>query len=206
MNEGQSINLLLAGGSLVLVLSALTARRLRVGPVVKMVVGWSLIFTLVYVLFSYRGEVRGVWERATAGLVSPDQTISGEALEVRLSRDGHYWVNADVNGVRTRFLIDSGATVTGLSRGAAERAGVSLDEGGLPVVLSTANGQIRAQRGRIERLNIGPLVAEDLQVVVSESFGDINVVGMNFLSKLKSWRVESGTLILEPNPAPVTAG
>ena len=30
-------------------------------------------------------------------------------------------------------------------------------------------------------------------------FGDIDVLGMNFLSRLKSWRVEGRTLILTPH-------
>jgi len=32
---------------------------------------------------------------------------------------------------------------------------------------------------------------------VSPAFGTVNVLGMNFLGKLKSWRVEDGTMILE---------
>jgi aspartyl protease family protein len=36
-------------------------------------------------------------------------------------------------------------------------------------------------------------------VVVSPAFGNMNVVGMNFLSRLKSWRVEDGVLILQPH-------
>jgi aspartyl protease family protein len=35
-------------------------------------------------------------------------------------------------------------------------------------------------------------------VVVSENFGNLDVLGMNFLSRLHSWRVEDKTLILEP--------
>ncbi|MBL7325885.1 TIGR02281 family clan AA aspartic protease, partial [Escherichia coli] len=37
-----------------------------------------------------------------------------------------------------------------------------------------------------------------LPLVVGDSFGDLDVLGMNFLSRLKSWRVEDRTLILEP--------
>ena len=32
----------------------------------------------------------------------------------------------------------------------------------------------------------------------SESFGDFNVIGMNVLARLGSWRVEDNTLILVP--------
>jgi aspartyl protease family protein len=36
-------------------------------------------------------------------------------------------------------------------------------------------------------------------VVVSPAFGDTDVLGMNFLSRLKSWRVEDGVLVLVPH-------
>jgi len=35
-------------------------------------------------------------------------------------------------------------------------------------------------------------------VVVSESFGDVNLLGMNFLNDMQSWRVESDKMILIP--------
>ena len=46
----------------------------------------------------------------------------------------------------------------------------------------------------------------DLAVVVSPAFGDIDVLGMNFLSRLKSWRVEGQTLILTPHHPQGTDG
>jgi aspartyl protease family protein len=42
------------------------------------------------------------------------------------------------------------------------------------------------------------MMALDLPVVVADAFGDSNVIGMNFLSEMKSWRVENGEMILEP--------
>ncbi len=68
-----------------------------------------------------------------------------------------------------------------------------------PVVLQTANGAIRAETGEVKELRFGNVVARDLAVVVSPAFGNIDVLGMNFLSRLKSWRVEGRTLILTPH-------
>ena len=45
---------------------------------------------------------------------------------------------------------------------------------------------------------LGDVVAHQLPVVVAEEFGDDDVIGMNFLSRLRAWRVEGRTLILEP--------
>ena len=47
-------------------------------------------------------------------------------------------------------------------------------------------------------LAIGPIRASDLPVVVSPAFGDVNVIGMNMLSRLKSWGVQDGEMVLTP--------
>ena len=68
-----------------------------------------------------------------------------------------------------------------------------------PVELRTANGTIAAQTATVGTFKLGDVVARRLPVVVSPAFGDTDVLGMNFLSQLKSWRVEDGTLILVPH-------
>ena len=119
-------------------------------------------------------------------------------MRIQMSEDGHFWVDAQVNGRGVRFMIDSGATTTAMSRSAAVAAGIAIDESGFPVSISTANGTVEARRARMERLALGSIQADDLAVVVAEEFGDTNVLGMNFLSQLESWRVEGRFLILQP--------
>lgn len=128
-----------------------------------------------------------------------DQQVSGKELRIPMSRDGHFWVRARVNGVERKLLVDSGATITALSVDTAEAAGLVPEKSPFPIILKTANGAVAARTARVATLRIGNVVARDLPVVVSPSFGDTEVIGMNFLSKLKSWRVEGDTLILEPH-------
>ncbi|MGT2515943.1 retropepsin-like aspartic protease family protein [Sphingomonas panni] len=107
---------------------------------------------------------------------------------------------AKLNGVERRMLIDSGATSTAISEATAQAIGVTPRRVP-PVLLTTANGTIEAARGRIETVRIGSLETRDLPVVISPAFGEMDVVGMNFLSRLGSWRVARGTLILEADKA-----
>ncbi len=103
------------------------------------------------------------------------------------------------------MLVDSGATLTALSSATAEAAGAEARMPAFPVVLNTANGMIRAETARVDSLRIGTIRADKMPVVVSPAFGETDVLGMNFLSRLKSWRVEGSTLILEPHhPQPLT--
>ena len=116
-----------------------------------------------------------------------------------MSGDGHFWVVASLNGVKRRMLIDSGATLTAISDSTARAARVNAGTGLAPVVLRTANGMAPARTGAIDELRVGNIVARNLKVVTSPGLGNMDVLGMNFLSKLESWRVEGGTLVLVPH-------
>jgi aspartyl protease family protein len=183
---------------LVLVGSGLIARRLPLNDVLRMTLGWVLVFALLLVGYSYRAELGRVVQRVTGDLLGDRGQTAGGTLRVPMAEDGHFWVRARVNGIEMRFMIDSGATTTVMSSAAAMAAGVSVDQSGFPVVMETANGTARAYRARVERLVLGPIESSDLAVLVSPTLGDTNLLGMNFLSSLESWRVEGRTLVLEP--------
>lgn len=129
----------------------------------------------------------------------PDQVVAGKETRVQLGRDGHFWVRAKVNGTERRFLVDTGASLTALSPETADAAAVEVARMRQPVILNTANGPTEAQLATIRELRFGNVVARDLDAVIAPGMGDTNVLGMNFLSRLASWRVEGKTLILVPN-------
>jgi aspartyl protease family protein len=97
------------------------------------------------------------------------------------------------------MLIDSGATITALSQSTAQAAGVDAHSTLAPVVLRTANGATPARTGSVDELRVGNIVARNLKIVTAPGLGSLDVLGMNFLSKLDSWRVEGRTLILVPH-------
>jgi aspartyl protease family protein len=201
MTGDQTAQLIAALLMLVLVGSSLLSRRLPLGAVARMTAGWLLIFGAVLVGYSYRVELHAVAQRVIGDLRGERGQTVGETLRVPLSEDGHFWVRAQVNGAEQRFLIDSGATTTALSVATANAAGVEVDVSGFPVMLNTANGTVEARRAVVERLRVGPIESRALGVVVSPAFRDTNVLGMNFLSSLESWRVEGNTLVLVPRKA-----
>ena len=131
----------------------------------------------------------------------PEQRIVGEETVIPIAADGHYWLVAEVNGVPTRFLVDTGATLTAFSQGSAEAAGLAPRTGGLPVMLNTANGTVTAELTTVERLSFGNIEAEGIDAVIAPNLGRTNVLGMNFLSRLDGWRVKNGDLILSPGTA-----
>ncbi|MET0348036.1 MAG: TIGR02281 family clan AA aspartic protease [Methyloceanibacter sp.] len=136
--------------------------------------------------------------RITASLGLDKQEVVGDAVRIPMSRDGHFWAKVKLNGTERHMLVDSGATVTALSEATANAAGVKADATLVPLLMKTANGTVRADAGTVDRLEIGGIEARKLKVVISPGLGDTDVLGMNFLSELQSWRVEDRTLILVP--------
>lgn len=188
--------LLIAGAVAILLL----ARQFRiVGQVVSFTFMIGAI-ALVVMLVAERGRFDPTFARI-AGLLNLDgrQEVSGKEMRVPMASDGHFWVTVKFGSVERRMLVDSGATVTALSSETADAVGLRPDHSPFPMIIQTANGSIRAQTATVPELRIGNIVARDLPVVTSPAFGDMDVVGMNFLSRLKSWRVEGRTLILTPN-------
>jgi aspartyl protease family protein len=169
-----------------------------VGRIIRFGFSAALLAFLIFIVLQqapYQPELA----RFTQSIGLDDQKVSGKELQVRMSPDGHFWVVASINGTQRRMLIDSGATVTAISTSTARQAGVDTGTGITPVILRTANGAAPAQTGAIEELRVGNIVARNLRVVTAPGLGDLNVLGMNFLSKLESWRVEGRTLILVPH-------
>lgn len=128
----------------------------------------------------------------------PKQVVQGGETRIPMERDGHFWVEAAVNGAPVRFMLDTGATLTAFSSDAARAAGLEPRPGGLQVSVQTANGAVPAEITTVERMDIGNIRAEGLDAVIVPHIGRMNVLGMNFLSRLASWRVEGQTLILVP--------
>lgn len=169
-----------------------------VGRIIRFAFSAGLLAFLLFILFQqapYQPELSQLSQR----LGLDDQRVSGRELRVRISPDGHFWVIASINGVSRRMLIDSGATVTAISQRTARDADVDVGSGLAPVILQTANGAAPAQTGKVDEIRVGNVVARNLRIVTGPGLGNLDVLGMNFLSRLESWRVEGRTLILVPH-------
>ena len=184
---------------LILPISALIARRVPLLRVVTMLATWGALFGLLAFVIAQRERFDPYLSRVASVLHLSGQEVVGQEVRIQMSPDGHFWAKASIAGVQRRMLIDSGATVTALSTGTASAAGLRVDRPLFPVLIQTANGQVTAETATISELRLGNVAARDLPVVVSPAFGDTDVLGMNFLSRLKAWRVEGQTLILVPH-------
>ena len=177
-----------------LVLGTLMSRRERFARVATIAVMWTLIFAAGFVLFTFRDDIGWVAQRLRAEITG-EPVRQGEEIRIPMALDGHFWVEARLNGQKVKFLVDSGATMTTIGRGTAERAGVAIVTPGNQVV-RTGNGLIKVSTAQARTLRVGSIERDNVRLHVADD--DLNVLGMSFLSSLERWGVEGRWLVLVP--------
>lgn len=192
--EWMDLALYAVGVALVLIL---LFRVPYVGRLLRAVLSFGLLAFFLFMLFQ-QAQFDPTLSRLADRLGMSRQEVVGEEIHIPLAPDGHFWVEASINGVERRMLVDTGATLTALTETTAEAAGIDRGASLVPVAVRTANGVVRAQTGVVEVLRLGDLEVRNVRVMVSPAFAGIEVLGMNVLSEVEAWRVEDRTLILTP--------
>ena len=178
----------------VFVASSLFAMRMPLGKALKMALAWVAIFGVAFLLFAFRGEFSQLGQRIRAEATG-SPIVEGEVVRIPVAEDGHFYVDSKLNGHDVRFMVDSGASVTTISRSTASAAGMEI--GTRRGVVITANGPASVMQSSADRLQVGSIERTDFPVDVSEQEG-LNLLGMNFLRSLQGWRVEGNYLVLQP--------
>ncbi len=175
---------------------------IRFGYAVRTAAIWLLIILVLMVGYQYRYELQDVASRLSAGLVpgSPlSQTDAEGRVSVMLDRmaNGHFEVNAEVNGTPVAVMIDTGATSTVLSARDARLAGYDPATLSYSIPIMTANGQARAARVVADEIRVGEIVRSRVPVLVAEEGRlDRSLLGMNFIGTLSGFDMRGQRLIL----------
>lgn len=169
-------------------------RRLGFGMIV---LAWLLALGILTAYFSG-------W---LGGQRNPNQSIetlvtAGGAREVVLkqNRYGHYVATGRINGARATFLLDTGATDVSVPADLAEEAGLEI---GPPARAQTAAGEITTRMTRIDRVELGGIVLENVRAHINPRMrGEEVLLGMSFLRQLEfSQRGDELTLRQRQPPA-----
>jgi aspartyl protease family protein len=186
------------GGLVLLLLVVRVAVSQRpLASVVTQLVLWLGLIGAVTLGYGYRDEMSGVAERLIGALVpSHGRVVGPRSVAFQASVDGQYWVDATVDGVGIRFLVDTGATGVVLNRRDARRLG--FDPGRLVFSerFQTANGPTLGAPVTLREIRIGPIVVERVAASVNDGEMPQSLLGMRYLARLANIRIEGGTLTL----------
>lgn len=138
----------------------------------------------------------GGWEREQVNPnQAPDSQRVNGAVEVTLepNRAGHYVATGQINGSEVTFLLDTGATQVAVPEDLANRLGLQKGYQGW---VQTANGRAKAWSTRIDRLQLGDIVLQDVPATITPGLGLEEVLlGMSALGQV-DFSQSGGTLKL----------
>ena len=172
-------------------------RRLPFGHVVRQVAAWGGIALVLVAGYTYRFELGAVGERML-GEVLPHRAAQTADREIRfrIGADGHFRIEAMVDGTPVRFLVDTGATSVVLSPNDARRLGYDPAKLSFTGFADTANGTVRTAPIRLGHLVVGDIRLTDLPAEVNQAAMGSSLLGMSFLDHLRSYEVRDGMLIM----------
>lgn len=119
-----------------------------------------------------------------------------------VSNNNVIFVRAEINGVRGRFIVDTGASYVTLTPAFARKAGFQLEDD-FPVAMQTANGVSWAQRATSSKMQVGKVGARNVATIILKDGakalgpGLDGLLGRSFLSRFdvtissREWRITS---------------
>ena len=196
--EQDWLHLVYLVGLLALVSSgAVGMRRNRLGDSAKQAAVWLAIALVCIAGYGYRYEARAVGQRVLGELLPGYAAHSGDAAVVlRPGPNGHYRVQAVVDGARLTFLVDTGASDVVLSLADARKLGFNPDTLAYTLLYSTANGMVRGAPVILGEVAIGGIRVTNVEASVNEAPMAGSLLGMSFLGRLSAFEVRNGSLTL----------
>jgi aspartyl protease family protein len=165
--------------------------------IVRDAAAWVAIFAVLALGYSFRDELRGVWERVAGEFVPRRGTVAGErTVSFRAANDGHFHLEAFIDGVPVRFMVDTGASDVMLTEKDARRVGLDPARLSFTRTYQTANGQVQGAPVTLGELRIGSIVLRSVRGSVSRNDAGGSLLGMSALGQLSGFSVSNGTLTL----------
>ena len=121
-----------------------------------------------------------------------------DAVAIPRNRFGQFEAPVEIDGQRVSMMVDTGATLVTLSFEDADRLGIRPLPSDFRDWVNTANGRAAVARVTLREVRVGPIALQNVDALVG-SRGALNtsLLGMTFLGRLRSVRVEDGRLALQ---------
>ena len=187
-DTGRLIYLLLLG--LVLAGWFFSQGRKSWNKTLQQAAAWVLIFIGTIAAIGLWGDI--------SQTVRPQQTVFEETgqIKVPLGPDGHYHIDAQVNGTPVQFVLDTGASMIVLTKADAVRAGIDPDALAYTGRAMTANGEVRTAPVKLDSMSIGPIADASVRAVVNDGEMDTSLMGMSYLQRWGRIEIADNTLTL----------
>ena len=125
-------------------------------------------------------------------------TYSSRNVVIAPDPQGHFRVEARVDGRRLGFMVDTGASVIALTAKDAARLGIRPMRSEFTATVRTANGAIKAAPASLNSVEVDGITVRDVRALIlpDEALSE-NLLGLSFLSRLRRFEYARGKLVLE---------
>ena len=192
--------------ALLIVVTAPLLRRYqgRFGLAARDLLVWSGIAAGLAAGYVYRADLPGIAsdlisQVAPQGttLTVPEPVATERLVRLRRQPGGHFVARALINGEALQLVIDTGATTIVLKPADAEQIGIDTRSLTYDVPVQTANGSAFAAPIKLQSVLIGPVGLANIEALVAKPGTlDQSLLGMSFLSRLKSYEFSGDFLTL----------
>ncbi|EKF60584.1 hypothetical protein QWE_05943 [Agrobacterium albertimagni AOL15] len=125
----------------------------------------------------------------------PAASVPSGQTVLTMGRDGHYTGTFKMNGKPIDAMVDTGASRVTINVSTARRLGFSPAALDFRYQVRTANGLTKGAYVTLDRVEIGSIRVRDVEaVVLGDEALSSTLVGMSFMTKLKSYTAEKRTL------------
>ncbi|MCJ2181548.1 TIGR02281 family clan AA aspartic protease [Novosphingobium sp. 1949] len=121
--------------------------------------------------------------------------LAGRATIAR-SADGHFYIDATVEGEPVHFLVDTGASIVALTGEDAQAAGLHWNPGEVMAIGRGANGTVYGVPVHLSKIAIDGFEAHDVDAAIVPEGLDVSLLGQSFLAKLRTVEITGDQLSL----------
>jgi aspartyl protease family protein len=179
-----------------------TMRSLLIGSILVALVAIAMPRMFTYYVERPRANSVSTEVDSGDGAVVEGESAGGSAasrqVSIEADRDGHFYVDAEVNARPVRLMVDTGATVVALRQSDAVSAGIRLVPADFTNPVQTANGTTMAAETKIDSIMVEDIEVQQVRaLVIPDDQLSISLLGGSFLNGLERFEVADGTLIFE---------
>jgi len=204
LNDNESLRFVYLTVLLVMLVGSIGLGRTRAADKFRHLGMWVVIAAVLVAAYAYRAPLLKfagpvVSELTPSRIAVVSDSDGTNQLVVRRAADGHFKIDAEANGALVRFLVDTGASMTVLTKSDAERAGIDTATLSYDHAVQTANGMAFFARTWLDSLAIGPYRLANVPVGVMPADAlDASLLGMSTIDRFSNWRIEGDKMVFVP--------
>lgn len=120
---------------------------------------------------------------AASTTTSHAASANGPSTVLERGDNGHFFADAQVNGMTVRFVVDTGASGVALTTADAQRVGLQFSPAEFEVIGSGASGPVSGKRVTFDRVTLGGKTVENVDGAILEG-GEMSLLGQSFLGRM----------------------